>query len=133
MNGYLRFLAGALLLSSSVVALSGCGGGKVKASGKVVQNGQPIQMSDKGVMQLAFIEEKDTEGARPHGTTWKPDGTFVITGVEGKGVPPGKYRVSLSIIDPYPGEDKFGGKFQGPKSPLVVDVGKGEVIVDVGK
>ena len=57
------------------------------------------------------------------------DGKYTLE----KGVPPGKYVVNLTAMDPYPQTDKLGGRYAPGQSKLVVEVGKGDVIIDVGK
>jgi len=119
-----------------VAACLACGcGGKSKANGKIVKDGQPFTVSDKGVFVLSFVPEDGTDKTIYNATT-KPDGTFTILGPEGKGIPAGKYKVNLQAMDPYSpagGTDKLGGKYAPGQSKLVVEVGKGDVVIDVGK
>jgi hypothetical protein len=127
----MRNLTCSFLLVAACLAC-GCGGGKVKVNGKIVKDGQPFTLSDKGVFVLSFVSEGGTDKTIYNATT-KPDGTFTIVGPENKGIPPGKYVVNLTAMDPYPTTDKLGGKYQQGKSTLVVEVGKGDVVIDVGK
>jgi hypothetical protein len=48
------------------------------------------------------------------------DGSFEVTGKDGTGMPPGKYRVSIERMKNK--EDLFGGRYFGKKSPYVFDV-----------
>jgi len=112
---------------------AGCAG-KVKPNGKILKGGQPLTVGEKGVIGLAFFSTTD-DPPKMYNATTKPDGTFTIVGPENKGIPPGKYKVQLTVQDPYTGPgsvEKFGGKYAtAANSPLTVDVGKGEVIVNV--
>jgi len=127
-------LLSAVLLLLTVCLVSGCGGRK-QVKGKIVSGGQPYTVSDKGVFILSFVPEGGSDTTVYNATTEK-DGTFTIKGPEGKGIPSGKYKVQLQAMDPYApggGTDKLGGKYAPGKSTLAVDVGSGELVVDVGK
>jgi len=116
------------------LAASGCGGGGSKVTGKVVNNGQPFSLSDKGLIQLLFIPEGHDQGQQFPASTNKPDGSFEVAGPEGKGLPPGKYRISVQVFDPYPTTDKLDGKFLKEKSPIVKDIsGSQSITIDVAK
>ena len=122
-----------LLTSVALVVplfLAGCGGGKHKVPGKVVQAGQPLTVSDQGKFVITFIPEG---GKGAIGTSTRPDGTFVVTGTDGKGIAPGKYKVAVQAWDPYPRKDKLGGKYNEANTRLTVEVGTGEVVLDVGQ
>jgi hypothetical protein len=76
----------------AVVALAGpgCGGGKVKVSGVVTLDGQPIE----GAM-VAFVPVDEGKGAMAHGTTDK-DGVFQLTTTKpNDGAAPGEYKVTV--------------------------------------
>jgi len=124
---------GCIIVLGVACLATGCAG-NVKPNGKIVKGGQPFALGEKtGVFVLAFIPTSG-DTSKMYNATTKHDGTFTIVGPENKGIPPGKYKVQLQAMDPYPSKDILGGKYaQGASSPLEVDVGKGEVIVDVGK
>jgi len=113
--------------------LTGCGGGKKKVEGKLTQNGQPLTVSDKGVIVMNLVAAEEGKDKTPYPAEVKSDGTFEITGPERKGIPPGKYRISLQQFDPYPKNDKLGGKFASEKSPLVREVTGSFLEIDVAK
>jgi hypothetical protein len=133
---HIRVTFGLLALSAALTCLTGCGGGTTKATGKVVQNGQPVTVSEKGMIQITFFKAEDTTGADPYPVDPKPDGTFEVVGKERKGVPPGKYRVSVAVFDPYVsggGNDKLGGRYRRENTTLTVDVASGkEIVLEVG-
>jgi hypothetical protein len=118
-----------------VCVASGCGTrGYSRVTGKVVENGKPVTVSEKGVIQVALVPEggDNTSG---FGTTVKSDGTFVVNKrADGNFPSAGKYRVGVQVYDPYPGDDKYAGKFIAAKSPIIVEIkGDDELVVDVGK
>jgi hypothetical protein len=130
----LRSLLGTIVLTSLVLTVAGCGSRKKMYQGKLVQAGQPVVVSDKGVITITFYEEKDKDKTKPNPTETKQDGSFTVVGRERKGIAPGKYYVSVEVKDPYPnGADLFGGKYAPDKTTLTVDVGKGDLTIDVGK
>jgi hypothetical protein len=116
-----------------VAACLACGcSSKKQVNGKIVKGGQPFTVGEKGVFVLSFVPEGGTDKTVYNANT-KPDGTFTIVGPENKGIPSGKYKVHLTAMDPYPTTDKLAGKYAPGKSTLVVDVGSGELVIDVDK
>jgi hypothetical protein len=129
----MRTLIGTLLFLAVGLSTGCSGGGGSKVNGKIVKGGQPFTLSDKGVFVLVFVNEAENPPKMYNATT-KPDGTFTVIGADGKGIPPGKYKVQVQAMDPYPQKDLLGGKFApAEKSPLTVEVGKGEIVVEVGQ
>jgi len=128
-----RFLLSAFALVLLLVI--GCGPSKLSVTGKVTQGGAPMKLSDKGVFIIQFISED--KGGQVHSASTKTDGTFTVSGQDGKGIPSGKYKVAVEAIDPYTsggGQDKLGGKYKAGATTLTADVVKGkEVVIDVGK
>jgi len=133
MSGLRRVLPFVVMLAGLLLT-AGCEGNKVKPNGKVVRGGQPFTLSDKGVFVIAFtaVDEKSPNAPMYNAET-KPDGTFTIIGPERKGIPPGKYKAIVQAFDPYPTKDLLAGKYTAGTTQLVVDVGKDEVVLDVGK
>jgi len=124
---------GAGLFLLLVAAVAGCGGGGYRVTGKLTKGGAPIKVSEKGLIQMAFIEESDKQAVNPFPVSVNKDGTFEVNGrAELKGPPAGKYRVSVELIDPYPGTDKFQGKYSKQNSPIIKEVtGNQELTVDL--
>jgi len=107
----------------------GCGGGGGAVKGKVLRGGQPIKVGDKGMVQVRFIAE-DNGYTAPVAA----DGSFTLTGNEGKGIPAGKYKIAVLAYDPYPTKDLLGGKFSAMATPINRDVKPGdEVVIDLDK
>jgi hypothetical protein len=124
-----------LLCTLLLLSLSGCGSGKVLATGKVVEKGVPLKVSDKGFLTVKFLSIDPAAGGAVYPTKVnKEDGTFVIIGPDDRGIPPGKYKVAIQLVDNYPkGKDRFQGKFSDANTKLEKEVtGKEEIIIDVG-
>src|SRR5262249_18438232 len=100
-------------------------------NGKIVKDGQPFKLSDKGVFVITLTPEGSPEGGFGASEA-KPDGTFVVMGRDRKGVEPGKYKISVEAFDPYPGHDLLKGEFK--KNPFAKDLSSGEeLVLDVSK
>jgi hypothetical protein len=115
--GFLLF--GALCLELG----TGCKSGpaKVNITGKVVKNGEPLKVSDKGEIRVKFYSqnmEEETSRIRP-AIYNASDGTFQV-----KDIPVGKYRITVEQIDPMPSNknDKLQHAFDNKNSPIIRDV-----------
>jgi len=97
--------------------------------GKVLKGGQPLKVSDKGMVQVRFVSENSAPSAQVG-----PDGSFTMTGTDGKGIPAGKYKIAVFAFDPYPTKDLLGGKFSEQKTTIEREVKPGqELVIDVDK
>jgi hypothetical protein len=113
--------------------LAGCGSSTIKQKGRIVKGGQPFQTDEGSGLRLFF------EPIEPSGTTYdafvaeynRDDGTFVVKGKDGKGLPPGKYRITLQMMKNK--EDEFKGRYFGKKTPFTAEVtdGSEEIVVDL--
>jgi len=113
---------------------------KYPLQGRLMENGAPLQVKtaglppgDKGI-QVNFHQMGEGGNKEVFPATVNPaDATFTVPGLDGKGVPPGKYRVSVSL-GAFGTPDKFKDVFGPTKSPLTCDVpltGK-TIVIDVG-
>jgi hypothetical protein len=61
----------------------------------------------------------------------RTDGSFEVVGSDGKGLPPGIYKVGLELMKKK--SDKWGGAYSPVKSPITVEVKRSgdEVVVDL--
>lgn len=123
-----------LLLLVLSLGTGGCGGGLVKPSGKILKDGQPFTLSDKGMFIVTLLAEG---GGKFYPADTKRDGTFVISGA---GMPSGKYKIAIEAMDPYPGldpknkgKDLLGGRFNQINTPILRDITSSEIQIDVGK
>jgi hypothetical protein len=114
----------------------GCGTNNIKAKGRVVKGGEPFRPGEGEALRI-ILAPFDA----PTGTTYDSyaaefnpeDGTFLVKGKDGKGLPPGKYRIGVELIKKK--EDQFKGRFTGKSSPFTCEVTSAgsEVIVDLGQ
>jgi hypothetical protein len=128
----LTLAIGFLLLSAL-----GCGPTHLKPKGKLTKGGEPLKLSDKGVIQIALYAISDNAFAAPQAVNWKTDGTFEVVGRQGNGVVAGKYRVSIEIFDPYTSDGKakdlLEGKMAKGNSAIIEVKDASEIVIDVAK
>ena len=113
--------------TAASLAVPACSTGDkgVRVKGRVLENGQPIKFLPSEDMMVGFSQEAPP-GQTPVGASGsvKPqDGTFVITGPSGRGLPPGRYRISV-FSQIYGGSDRnrFEALFGSKKPPLYAEV-----------
>jgi hypothetical protein len=111
------------------LSLTGCAPKLVTVTGTVLNNSQPIQVSQTGSVLVTLVP--DVPEGSPY-TTYP--GRLDATGkFEILEVPPGKYKVAVEQNDPLPGDDKLKGKFSAKnttirrevideKTPLTIDL-----------
>ncbi len=147
----------ALLICTALLA-AGCGKeetkpgdvGKFVAKGKLVENGKPFTLDPSTVKlppgatapppgtlneSLLNITFTPVDGGELATAKSNPKaGTFEVTGVDGKGIKQGRYRVTLTGGYGGSSGDVFKDKFAPGKSQLLVDVKDGEeIVIDVAK
>src|SRR5262245_29610513 len=80
----------------ALAAAGGCSEPKVIVKGRVVANGQPLKAGSLEVtLQSAGSPDGKTPG-RSFPATLERDGTFTVQGGEGKGFPPGTYKITVA-------------------------------------
>jgi len=98
-------LAWNLILVPLALAISGCGSSQaIWVQGKLTKGGAKyVVLADQRLHMTFYSMEPFNDGARtiPAGQAYmavfkSEDGTFTVTGPDGQGIPPGKYRVSLT-------------------------------------
>jgi hypothetical protein len=114
--------------------LTGCGQDRVKARGRLLKSGQPFVPSEKEIVHVALFPagEGSDASARSYVAMFnRQDGTFKVTGADGKGLPPGKYRVAVSLMKEH--KDELKGAFNVQNSPVVCEVSSAssEITVDL--
>jgi hypothetical protein len=139
----LRVAAVAFLLCAAAIGCKGKDASKevkgVKVNGQLLANGKAVKMLPMEEIQVTFFEDgKPAEGRIESMAIADPaTGTFTINGPSGKGIPAGRYRISLiSEIYGGGGSNRFEEVFSMETSPLVVDVGPEEgqtIVIDLGK
>jgi hypothetical protein len=112
--------------------LCGCGDGLMKPRGRLVKNGESFQLGEAEGMRIVF-SPIDTTGTtyEQYPAVFNKDGTFQVVGKDGKGMPAGKYRISLEHLKKK--KDLLKGAFAGGKSPIVREVTSSsqEIVIDL--
>jgi hypothetical protein len=129
-------LLGILVIFS--VAVGGCGSndGKLNARGRLMKGGAPLATGDADDLRVIFY------ALTPDGTTGKnsylaavdgKDGTFKVIGGDGKGLPPGKYRVCVENLGKKKG--LVSSVHNSDVSPFVfeIDWHTKEIVIDLDK
>jgi hypothetical protein len=142
-------------LSLALVAISGCGSSQgIWVTGKLTKGGAKYEVPADQNLHITFYSMdpfKNGERTIPAGEAYmgvfKPDdGTFTVTASDGNGIPPGKYRVSLTQQLTRKAVDKKNEKLKpsqtlfdrdtdmlkgqfGPNSPIVREVKTSEELV----
>ena len=112
----------AILFATFAFALSGCSAGKVKITGKIMKNGEPMVVSEDTYVTLQFLpEQPDQDDEKKSSYSAKFDqksGSYTIE------LPAGKYRTMLVIALP----SKKQGELNMPSPPI-----KSETVYDLSK
>jgi hypothetical protein len=88
-------------LCLGLFALSGCGGRTVSVKGNlVVPPNVSLQETDQ--VSISFQPADSKEGGGGMAVYTPADKSFVVKSADGKGLPPGKYKIAVRIV-PYPG------------------------------
>ena len=120
------------------VSVAGCGRGEkmLRTEGQLLKGGEPFIAEEGQNIQITFVPI--TKDGKPPKKTYYADvdqetGAFVPDGAQKKGMPPGKYRVVVALMQKK--VDLFDGKFDEQQSPFVVDVDDetAEIIIDLDK
>jgi hypothetical protein len=117
------------------IALAGCSGtNKINATGRVVKGGEPFTMPHDEYLRITFhpvVGPGERELNQYVARFDRETGNFTVVGGDGRGLPPGKYQVSLTHEKKK--KDLFRGAFDGDKSPFVIEVtdGKSEIVLDL--
>jgi hypothetical protein len=148
------------VLAVLVPVLGGCKSGNrgLILTGQLVENGTPLRASTEGLppgtrpIQVVFhtIPAEGQLGSEAFSSQVNSDsGEFTLKGPSGKGIPPGKYRISVTVSPPgapgspgggprpglatSPSQDRLKGAFSPQSSPLEVEITRScKLIVDVG-
>jgi hypothetical protein len=124
-------------LSVAAVALTACGcgnAGLIKARGHVVRNGA-VLLPEKGetlsVIFVPYVEAGNKpENAFPANVD--AEGNFLTPGKRGKGIPVGKYRITVTLAKK--NKDLLKGAFAVNRTPFIVDLqSPEEIVLDLDK
>ena len=128
-----RRLALAVLVTGLLAAVGGCNSnGPRVVKGRLVNNGEPLKVSQQGVVQIAFEYATNPDGSFV--AVVGPDGQFAVEGPTGEGIRPDTYRISVVQLDPYPDKDLLKGKFSSKSTPITLAVdGRSELLIDLAQ
>lgn len=105
------------LMCLLLAGCSGRGGEGSKISGRILRDGQPLQLSDKGVLVVTFqslAPDGQTGDYAQSAETNGKTGAYTVT------MKPGTYRVAVEQMDPYPDVDKLKQAYTINSSPIAV-------------
>jgi Dockerin type I domain len=116
---------------------AGCGGsGKLQTKGRLLKDGAPLVPAQDEIVRILFVPLPEG-GARVTdfyvATFNRNDGTFQAVGNDGKGMPPGKYRIAIEHLKDK--KDLLKGALSPERSPIMrdVDAKTGEIVLDLAK
>jgi hypothetical protein len=117
--------------------LVGCGPGTLKPKGRVLKDGAPLAVQEEDHVNIFFVPVV-AEGEKHPGDVFAArynaaDGSFQVTGKDGKGLPPGKYKITVEHLRRK--KDLLHGTFGVDKTPFVRDVDgrAGEIVLDLDR
>ncbi len=130
----LRFLT--ICVLAGALAAAGCGRGEVlyRTKGRVTKGGDNFVPPEGQYLQIVLTPIPD-DGTPPQTQYFaavdQESGTFTAAGAQLKGVPPGRYRVSVELMKSR--KDEFGGRFDADRSPFIFEIDEGteEIVIDV--
>jgi hypothetical protein len=129
-----RFICSVLV--GAALAVSGCGPTMYQTKSRLLKDGVAPKVTEDTTVRIAFVPM--TEGGPPmdfYAATYNAgDGTFQVAGKDGRGVPPGKYRVTVEFQNAKR-KDMLNGAFNAVKSPFVfvIDSSTKELVLDLDK
>jgi hypothetical protein len=107
----------------------------LKTRGRLVKNGEPFRPGEGELVRVMFVPLPEGGGTVKdfYMAQFNPaDGTFQVVGKDLKGMPPGRYRISIEYLRKK--RDLFGGAFDSERSPFVREVHSSgeELVLDLG-
>jgi hypothetical protein len=121
----------------SLAAVAGCSGGGAEVKGTVLYNGQAVKLGPGEDLQIGLVRLEGEKPVMASASYDSSSGTFRVAGPIGRGLPEGKYRVTVSTSSYGPKQqgDRFRGAFGVNNSPLVASISSGNqnLTVDLGK
>jgi hypothetical protein len=122
-----------LFVALLAFALVGCGSGKARVKGRLVENGQALTFAPTSAAVELILLKEDGTPDRTKVTTAvvDTDGSFEVVASGGE-VPPGTYVIGLKL--PAPLQKKYA-KLAAPASPIrrKVVTGSNDLTIDLAK
>ena len=123
---------------SVFLLIFGCGAEDklLPLKGRILKGGAKFEPAPLEIMQVIFVPvPSNGEPIRDHyyANFNDVDSTFVVAGKTGKGLPAGRYRVSLELMKDR--KDQYQGKCDAVRSPYVFEIDQKtkEVVIDLDK
>ena len=125
-----------VLVGIAVCLTAGCGPTALKPRGRVLKDGAPFLPEEGTYVVVLFVPIQEGGGRAPRffPAEFNPaDATFQVVGNDGKGMPPGRYRVAVEHTRKK--QDLLKGKFNAENSPFVREVQNSgdEIVIDLAK
>jgi len=127
-----------LAFGSLVLGLAaGCAGGPklVPVKGTLTNAGKaPVPNPAKSGITIVFTPIAESVTRTYPATPFDPDtNSFEVQGPDGKGIPEGKYKVTVNVmtVEPSPVVDKINATCGGNKTPIEVDVKGPNPVVNI--
>jgi hypothetical protein len=132
----MRATVGLLTALVLLVMAAGCGSGKLRTRGRVLNNGAPLVPAEGDIVRVTFVPLPEGGGRAMDFYTARfnpADGTFEAAGKDGQGVPPGKYRIAVEHLRKR--RDLLKGAFDAERSPFVREISSSseELTLDLAK
>jgi len=120
------------------LVVGGCGDneGKLRTKGRLLKGGEEFVPEEGQNIQITFVPILP-DGKPPHRHYYadvnQETGEFVPDGPDKKGMPPGRYRVAVELMQKK--KDLFNGRFDQELSPFIFDVDEDteEIVIDLDK
>ena len=108
----------------------------MNAKGRVVKGGQPYTVLADDYVRVTFYQltPDGAPGKNSYAATYNnADGTFRAVGPDGKGIPPGRYRVCVE--HEHKRRDLFRGAYNTDATPFVfeIDAKTKELVIDLDR
>jgi hypothetical protein len=100
-NPTIRWSLAFTVVCCGLLALAGCGPPRAGVKGALVLP-QGVALQDDDSVQISFHPTEPNEVGAGLAQYNAADKTFVAKSPDGKGLPPGKYKISV-VVQPYPG------------------------------
>jgi len=125
-----------LLVCGAALVLSGCfqSDSGVVVRGQLILDGSKLVLAENEAVLMSLSPVDGSTSSGPFSGSVQQDGRFVVVRASnGKGIPPGKYRVTLQTLltDREHSVDRFGGRYAAGKSNVDVLVVKGMGLVTI--
>jgi hypothetical protein len=103
----------------------------IKATGTITKGGAQFHLGTNEGLRIFFVP---MDPPRDHFDSYagifdNDRGRYEVVGKDGKGLPPGRYRITIQLIKKK--EDLFKGQLTGEKSPFTCEVASGSTEVPI--